>query len=79
MSLAAKVGFDLRISLSLGNLLILGSAEFISLAREHVFLKPWREMAVVAFNHANAGAHLYGLSMYIHTIVYQSECRVSMA
>ena len=60
MSLAAKVCFDLRISLSLGNLLILGSAEFISLAREHVFLKPWCEMAVVAFNHANAGAHLYG-------------------
>ena len=69
MSLAAKVCFDLRISLSLGNLLILISAEFISFARVRVFLKPWRKMAVVALNHANAGAHLYGQGVNIHTIV----------
>ena len=36
-------------------------------------------MAVVALNHADAGAHLYGESMYIHTIVEQRECRVGVA
>ena len=36
-------------------------------------------MAVVALNHAIACAHLYGEGIDIHSIVYRSECRVSMA
>jgi hypothetical protein len=43
------------------------------------FLQPWREMAVVALNHANRSAHLYGEGMYIHTVVQQCECRVGVA
>lgn len=79
MSAATKVSFVSLTSLVLSKLMILISAEFISFAREHVFLEPWRKMAVVALNHANAGAHLYGQGVNIHTIVYQSKCRVSMA
>ena len=33
----------------------------------------------MTFNHTNAGAHLYGSGMDIHSIVYQRKCRVSMA
>ena len=36
-------------------------------------------MAVVSLNHADAGAHLYGESVYIHTVVQQRECRVGVA
>ena len=60
MSAATKVSFVSLTSLVLSKLMILFSAEFISLAREHVFLEPWCKMAVVALNHANARAHLYG-------------------
>ena len=36
-------------------------------------------MAVVALNHANGCPHLYGESMYIHTVVQECECRISVA
>jgi hypothetical protein len=36
-------------------------------------------MAVVSLNHANGCSHLYGESMYIHTVVQQCECRIGVA
>ena len=36
-------------------------------------------MAVVALNHANGRAHLYGKSMYIHSVVQQCKRRIGMA
>ena len=50
-----------------------------SLAREHVLLQTWRQMAVMPFNHADAGAHLYGQRMYIHAVVEQRKGRIGVA
>ena len=36
-------------------------------------------MAVVPFDHADAGAHLYGQCMYIHTVVQQRKGRIGVA
>ena len=36
-------------------------------------------MAVMPFNHADAGAHLYRQRMYIHTVVQQRKGRIGVA
>ena len=50
-----------------------------SFAREHVLLQARRQMAVMPFNHADAGAHLYRQRMYIHAVVEQRKSRIGVA
>jgi hypothetical protein len=53
--------------------------QLIPLACDHIFLKSRREVTVVPFNHANAGAHLHSKSVYVHSVVEQSESRIGVA
>ena len=43
------------------------------LACKHVLLQSRREMTVMAINHADAGAHLYGQCVDIHAVIQQRE------
>ncbi len=43
------------------------------LASEHVLLQTRRKVTVMAFNHANACAHLYGQCVDVHPIVQQCK------
>ena len=75
---------ELIFSIFYSNLLVINSTiELfftlpISFACEHFFAQARCKMAVVPLNHSNAGAHLYGQRVYIHSIVEQCKRSVGV-
>ena len=75
---------ELIFSIFYSNLLVINSTiklfftQFIALACEHLFTQSWCQMTVVPLNHSNAGAHLYGQRVYIHTIIQKCKCSVGV-